>query len=63
MVVSIRPALSADSYPLGATDDEPLLRPGDFASVAAITLCLWWADRSRSWPIDLGLDGDKCLAP
>ena len=27
MMVSIRPALSADSYPLGATDDEPLLRP------------------------------------
>ena len=53
MVVSIRPALSADSHPLGATDDEPLLRPGGFASGAAITCCLWRADRSRSWLTDL----------
>ena len=52
-MISIRPALSADSRPLGATDDESLLRPGGSASGAAITCCLWRADRSRSWLTDL----------
>ena len=53
MMASIRPALSADSRLPGATDDESLLRPGGSASGAAITCCLWRADRSRSWLTDL----------
>ena len=55
MMVSIWPALSADSHPLGATDDEPQLSPEGHCLGCCYHSLFLWADRLRSWLTDLAV--------